>query len=134
MNGSCGSTDVIATAVQLGRLDFVSMLLTIVGIIIVVGGVFAFINVHRIAKSQATEEAKKVAPEEARKAAEKVAERVAENTAMKEAQRVVNKYLRDELPDMIIAAAGMVASQTTSDDDFAGAQETNEEGDDDGHS
>jgi len=55
--------DATAAAAQLGRLDLVSLLLAAIGLILVAGGVYAFINFRKIAREQATEEAKKTAEE-----------------------------------------------------------------------
>lgn len=83
MENSYVYIDPIRTAAQLGRLDLVSLLLASIGLILVLGGIFAFINFRAIAKAQATTEAIRVA--------EEVAERVA------------NDYLQRELPDVIRA-------------------------------
>ena len=53
--------DATAVAAQLGRLDLVSLLLTAIGLILVLGGVIAFMNVKSLAKDQATTVAEEVA-------------------------------------------------------------------------
>ena len=70
--------DIVAIAAQLGRLDFVSSLLAGIGVVLVLGGIFAFINFRGLAKTQAKKEAEKVSKE--------IAEKVA------------NSYLQEELP------------------------------------
>lgn len=104
--------DATAVAAQLGRLDMVSLLLAAIGLILVLGGLFAFFNFRSIARKQATQEAVKVA--------EEVAERVA------------NEYLQKEMPDVIKAYGEMMDSDGVSDDlaDLvAGAQDNTEGGD-----
>ena len=98
--------DTTAAAAQLGRLDLVSLLLAAIGVILVLGGVFAFMNFRAIARSQSKDEAAKVAKE------------VAERTA--------NEYLQRELPDVIKAYRDMMDEEGLSDDDtnrFAVAQD-----------
>jgi len=73
--------DVMGYAAQTGRLDLVSLLLAAIGLILVLGGLFAFINFRSIAKDHAVAEAA----------------RIAEATA----ERVTNEYLQRELPDLL---------------------------------
>ncbi|WP_227287009.1 hypothetical protein [Boseongicola sp. H5] len=104
--------DATAAAAQLGRLDLVSLLLTAIGLILVLGGLFAFINFRAIAREQAKKEAAKVARETA--------------------ERVTNEYVQQELPDIIDAYRSFMDSEEVSDesaDEMANAQE-----DDDGES
>ena len=75
------SADAILQAAQLGRLDLVSLLLTVLGIFIALAAFYAFVNVHRIAKKQATD------------VAETVSREIAENAA--------NRYLQEELPNIL---------------------------------
>ena len=75
------TADAILQAAQLGRLDFASLLLGAVAILIALAAVFAFLNVRGLAKAQATE------------VAERVGREVAENAA--------NKYLQAELFDIL---------------------------------
>ena len=100
-------TDATALAGQLGRLDLVSLLLAGIGLILVLGGVFAFINFRSIARSQATEEAKERAKE--------VAERVA------------NEYLQGELPGIIDANLDLMDRGSLSDDDTNSVAEAQDE-------
>lgn len=81
--------DATSVAAQLGRLDLVSLLLALIGLALVLGGIFAFVNFRSLAKNQVEKEAKEVA--------ESVAEREA------------NKYLQRELPSMIKAYRDMIA-------------------------
>lgn len=103
--------DSTAAAAQLGRLDMVSLLLAAIGLILVLGGLFAFFNFRSVAKIHATEEATKIA--------ELVAERIA------------NEYLQKELPDVIKAYREMMGSDGASDasaDKMASQQENSEGG------
>lgn len=100
--------DVIAYAAQIGRLDLVSLLLAIVGLILVIGGVFAFLNFRSIAKTHAKDEAKTVA------------EAIAE--------RVTNEYLQRELPELLKEYRSFFDSEEFTDEDanqMAGAQDDN---------
>lgn len=102
---------VIDFAAQTGRLDLVSLLLAAIGLILVLGGLFAFINFRSIAKSHAVAEAK----------------RVAEATA----ERVTNEYLQQELPDLLEAYRSYLDSMDVTDDDadqMANAQDDKKEG------
>ena len=101
-----GVDEAMEVAAQLGRLDFASLLLAIVSLILVLGGVYAFINFRAIAKAHAVAEATKVA----------------EATA----ERVTNEYLQRELPDLLDAYRSFLDSGDVSDedaDDMAEAQE-----------
>ncbi len=82
--------DIVQFSAQMGRLDLVSLLLAAIGLILVLGGLFAFMNFRAIAKNQASLEAKAVA--------EKVAERVA------------NEYLQREMPNVIAEYREFVAN------------------------
>lgn len=97
MENSYVYIDPISTAAQLGRLDLVSLLLASIGLILVLGGIFAFMNFRAIAKAQATTEAGRVA--------EEVAERVA------------NDYLQRELPDVTRAYNNFADPHDVSDGD-----------------
>ena len=98
--------DATAAAAQLGRLDFISSLLAAIGLILVLGGAFAYVNFRSLARSQAKDEAKKVA--------EEVAERIA------------NEYLQRELPDIIEPYIGMMGIGENSDDSAGNMAETQE--------
>ncbi len=73
--------DAIQQAAQLGRLDFASLLLAMVAILIALAAVFAFLNLRHVAKDRATEVAESISGEIAEKAA--------------------NKYLQEELPKIL---------------------------------
>jgi hypothetical protein len=100
----------IEFAAQTGRLDLVSLLLTLVSLILVVGGVIAYLNFRSIAKQHAITEATKVA----------------EVTA----ERATNEYLQKELPDLLEAYRSFLNSEGMSDDeaDELGSAQDNEEG------
>ena len=94
--------DSIAMAAQLGRLDFVSALLGGIGVLLVLGGLYGFLNFRTIAKRQATE----------------VATRVAEELA----ERKANEYLQDKLPVIVDAYMPMVERMVNDrPDDIAGS-------------
>ena len=82
-----GHIDTLALAVQFGRLDFISYLLTVLGIMLGMGAMVGFsyygIQAGRIAAEVAEEEAKKIAKE--------VAAEVAEETTIKELERIHQK-------------------------------------------
>lgn len=50
--------DAVALASQLGRLDLVSLLLAVLGLLLALGGIVAFLNLRGIARTVAREEAK----------------------------------------------------------------------------
>ena len=79
-----GYPDATSVAAQLGRLDFVSSVLAAIGVALVLGGIFAFVNFRGIARSQAQAEARKVA--------EEVAERTANEYLQRELLSVVGEY------------------------------------------
>lgn len=82
---------------QTGRFDLVSLLLAIIGIILVLGGLFAFFNFRSVAKQQAKAEAATVARETA--------------------ERVTNEYLQRELPDLLDAYRTFLDSEVVSGED-----------------
>ncbi|TCO72031.1 hypothetical protein [Rhodovulum euryhalinum] len=97
---------VVEFAAQTGRLDLVSLLLAIVSTILVLGGVFAFLNFRSIAKAHAIVQAKE--------------------TAEATAERVTNEYLQRELPDLLKAYRSFLDSDDVSNeaaDQMAGAQD-----------
>jgi hypothetical protein len=96
MNDEKHFIDAIQAAAQLGRLDLVSLLLAAIGLILVLGGLFAFFNFRSIARQQATEEAREIA------------ETVAEQTA--------NEYLQKHLYDIVKGYRSMLDSDAVSDD------------------
>lgn len=85
MNDSCNTfeqcKDAISIAAQLGRLDFVSALLAIIGVALVLGGLFTFLHFRNVAKDEACKEA--------------------ERHAKIVAERVANEYLQAELPALL---------------------------------
>lgn len=83
MENAVSCQDAICVGAQLGRLDFVSALLAIIGLVLVLGGIFAFLNFRSLAKKTACEEAEK--------------------HAKTTAERVANEYLQAELPDLLQA-------------------------------
>ena len=103
------SCDAVCLAAQLGRLDLISALLAIIGLAIVLGGVFAFMNFKSIARRQAEKEAKEVAAA--------VAERIANEYMQGEGLAIIQSYL--ELSD-----------STTSDEEAQRIAEAQEQGGD----
>ncbi|MBF9059105.1 hypothetical protein HKCCSP123_07910 [Rhodobacterales bacterium HKCCSP123] len=109
MNGDEVVTSVVEFAAQTGRLDFVSLLLAIVSTILVLGGIFAFLNFRSIARTQAIAQAKE--------------------TAEATAERVTNEYLQRELPDLMEAYRSFLGSEDVTDevaDRMAVAQDNGE--------
>lgn len=100
--------DALTVAAQLGRLDFASLLLAIVSTILVLGGIFAFLNFRSIAKSHAIAQAKE--------------------TAEATAERVTNEYLQRELPDLLDAYRSFLDSDDVSDEDADDMAEAQEDG------
>lgn len=106
------SQTVIEFAAQTGRLDLVSLILAAIGLILILGGVFAFLNFRSIAKAHAVTEATVVA--------EVIAE------------RVTNEYLQRELPDLLEEYRTFFDSEDFTDDDadqMANAQDNKMEDD-----
>lgn len=77
----CAKVDSIWFAAQLGRLDFVSLLLAVVALILGLGGIFAFFNFRNIAKRQASE--------------------VAEATAKEVADKVAHEYMSNQYSELL---------------------------------
>lgn len=73
--------DTVAILAQIGRFDLVSLLLAAIGLILLLGGVFSFLNLRSLARAEAIREAKAVA--------EVVSE------------RATNEYLQREWPELI---------------------------------
>jgi len=98
--------DAIHMAAQLGRLDLVSTLLAAIGLVIVVAGIFAFINLRAIAKRVAIAEAR--------------------DTSQEVAERVTNEYLQEELVNILKEYKDFFSSSDIASDEadnIAGAQE-----------
>lgn len=101
-----GCVDAISLAAQIGRLDLVSLLLAILGVIMALGGVLAFANFRSIARKQAGEEAQKIAKDTA--------------------ERAVNDYIQSEIPNLIEEYrnfVGYTLDDSDQADQIAGAQE-----------
>ncbi len=96
MDGSEAATTVVQFAAQTGRLDLVTLLLAIVSTILVLGGVFAFLNFRSIAKAHAIAQARE--------------------TAEATAERVTNEYLQRELPDLLEAYRSFLNSDDISNE------------------
>ena len=75
------TVDAVLRAAQLGRLDLVSLLLAVLGILIALAAFYTFMNVRSIARNQATE--------------------VAEQVSREIAEDVANQYLQVELPNIL---------------------------------
>lgn len=93
---------------QLGRFDLVSLLLAVIGILIALAGVIAFINFRSVARRQAKEEAQRIAAETA--------------------ERTANEYLQAELPKLLEEYRELFGSNCSSEeiDKIAKAQEWSE--------
>jgi Na+-transporting methylmalonyl-CoA/oxaloacetate decarboxylase gamma subunit len=87
----------LSIAIELGRLDFASSLIALVGILVGIGALFGYFEVRSRAASEAREAAIPVATEEAKRAAQieaaKVAERVANEIIPPVAARSIRNYL-----------------------------------------
>ena len=108
MNQECNTfeqcKDAVSVAAQLGRLDFVSALLAIIGVALVLGGLFTFLHFRNVAKAEASKEAG--------------------IQAKLVAERVANEYLQAELPALLDEYKKFMEAQnvnTEGDDDFADA-------------
>jgi len=101
MSAEQTTVDVIQYASQLGRLDFISALLAAIGVIMVFGGIFAFLNIR--SKS----------------------EKIAGEVATIKAEKVANKYLQNNLPMIIEAYDEFIQHQVNASiaDKIALAQE-----------
>lgn len=98
--------DTVAVLAQLGRFDLVALLLAAIGLILVAGGVFAFVNFRSIAKKHVIEEARSV--------------------AAAEAAIIANEYLQRELPELLKEYSEFFGQTKTSADaanEMAAAQE-----------
>lgn len=81
---------------QTGRFDLVSLLLAAIGLILVAGGIFAFVNFRSVAAKHAKEEAKKV--------------------AAIVSERVANEYLQRELPELLREYRDFMDTELTDED------------------
>ncbi len=99
-------------AAQLGRLDLVSILLAALGTIIVLAGVFAFLNLRA--------EARRTARETAREITRELAEQYTVHYLQEELPRIVNAYI-----DLARNAADVQSDRIASEqDDGAPRDET----------
>jgi hypothetical protein len=98
--------DIIQYSMQIGRLDFVSALLACIGVLMVFGGIFAFLNIRGISQS------------------------VAREVATETAEKVTNKYLQDNLPIIIEAYDEFIEHQVNASvaNQIAMAQEDGQNG------
>ena len=103
--------DATAVAAQLGRLDLASLLLAAVGLVLVAGGVYAFINFRGLAREQAKSEASKIAAE--------VAERIA------------NEHMQRELPNIIRAYQTIIVGGGETDEEADSVAKVQEKGEGD---
>lgn len=86
----------ISIAAQTGRLDFVSALLGAIALLMTLGGIFAFLNLRRIAQKIAKEEAEKISKERA--------------------EEVTNTYLQNNLEDITESYRTFAKDGISSDD------------------
>ncbi len=102
------TSDSIQYAAQIGRLDFLSAALAVLGILIGLIAIIAFIHFRGVAKKEAKEVSRKVA----KKAAEKAA----------------NKYIQENLLDILTANAHLFIGGVNDRDadEIASAQENEE--------
>ena len=95
-------------AAGLGHLEFVSWLfalvslfLTGIGVVLIVGGIYALINFRAIARQHAKTEARNVAHAVAARIAEEKAKKEAETVARKMTPQVVHNYLQNNLATIV---------------------------------
>lgn len=100
-------SDAVHMAAQLGRLDFISALLAIIGFAMILGGIFTFFHYRNLAKKEAIREARIHAKEVAEEAA--------------------NRYLQSELPNLLEEYANIFGFGTTTDDQANTIAEAQEE-------
>ena len=100
--------DQIQLATQMGRLDFLSIVLACLAIIIVFAGIYGFINFRGVARNAARDETQKIA------------------------ERVAVSYLQEQLPQMMDEYRKLAENAVTAEqaDDIAQAQDDNEAGHD----
>jgi len=94
--------DSLQQALSLGRLDLVTILLAIIGVALVLGGIFAFLNFREIAKTQA------------------------ENKANEVAKKTADEYLEEHLNDVVAHQLAAMNIPNEMANNFAKAQENEE--------
>ena len=104
----------IQAASSIGLLHLASVLLAIVGLLLAIGGVVAFLNFRGLARRQAREEAKKIAPD--------VAEKVAILRVVQLLPQLVEEYRK----------LGMSAATNQSIEEIAQSQDDGEDPDEPG--
>ena len=97
--------DQIQLATQMGRLDFLSVVLACLAIIIVFSGIYGFIHFRGVARDTAREETRKIA------------------------ERVAVEYLQSELPGMMEEHRKLAENAVTAEqaDQIAQAQDDEDE-------
>ncbi|WP_367717225.1 hypothetical protein AB2N04_04045 [Nitratireductor sp. GISD-1A_MAKvit] len=96
--------DAVAVAAQTHRLDFASVLLSIVGILLAVGGLFAFFEIRYRAKIAAVETA-----------------RIECRTI---AKSLLKGYVNDELPSEVRRLVELIKQESDGEGDDYGEQDT----------
>lgn len=97
------ATDAIKYASELGRLDLVTAVLAALGLILALGGIFAFFDVRRAARATATETATAIAGAVAESAAVAYLERELPRLA-DQYRELANNAARDEDANAIAEA------------------------------
>ncbi|WP_377277222.1 hypothetical protein [Rhizobium sp. R86522] len=85
----------LSIAIELGRLDFASSLIALVGILVGVGALFGYIEVRSRAAREAREAAIPIAKEEATRIAREEAERVARAVAAEIVPPIARRMVTD---------------------------------------
>ncbi|WP_417452898.1 hypothetical protein [Kiloniella sp.] len=91
--------DEIAIAVQIGRLDYISGLLTILGLLLAIFAFFGFGYIKHAAED----------------IAERTAKDIAEDIAKTVAEVKINEYIQDEMPDLMKEYSGYMVSTMSGD-------------------
>lgn len=84
INNIATKPDTYAIAVQIGRFDFITLLLTVQGIVLTVAGVFAFVEVRSRSEAAAVQAARSIA--------HKTAKETAEAEIKPEASRMIEEF------------------------------------------
>lgn len=106
MDGNLSAAkSVVEFAAQTGRLDLISLLLAILGILIGLGAIYGFVHFRNVAKEQAI--------------------KVAKETSEEVAEKIANKYIQENLLDILKANAHLFDSSVDDNEanQIADAQE-----------
>jgi hypothetical protein len=99
-----GTVDAVLTAAQTHRLDFASLLLAIVAILLAIGGLAGFFEIRYRAKI--------------------AAEQTARDECKEIAQKLLRNYVNDELPDEVRRLVELIKQENDGDGGDYGDQDT----------